>query len=150
MKKSLLLISSIVMGAAMTGCTTNNADITAVAAQSANEVVNLQSVTGSVFYRERIALPDTAVVSVTLEDISLADKAAEVIATDSFITGGKQVPFEFKLDYDASKIVPNHRYNVRAKIAVDGKLRFTTDTITPVITDQDKTQSVQLKMIGVR
>lgn len=150
MKESLLLISSIVMGVAMTGCTTNNADTTAVAAQSANEVVNLQSVTGSVFYRERIALPDTAVVSVTLEDISLADKAAEVIATDSFITDGKQVPFEFKLDYDASKIVPNHRYNVRAKIAVDGKLRFTTDTITPVITDQDKTQSVQLKMIGVR
>ena len=150
MKKSLLLISSIAMGAVMTGCTTNNADTSAVATQSTNEVVNLQSVTGSVFYRERIALPDTAVVSVTLEDISLADKAADVIATDSFITGGKQVPFEFKLDYDTSKIVPNHRYNVRAKIAVDGKLRFITDTITPVITDENKTQSVQLKMIGVR
>ncbi|MFH0265461.1 YbaY family lipoprotein [Vibrio rumoiensis] len=150
MKKSLLLISSIVMGAAMTGCTTNNADTSAVAMQSTNEAVNLQSITGSVLYRERIALPDTAVVSVTLEDVSLADKAAEVIATDSFVTGGKQVPFEFKLDYDASKIVPNHRYNVRAKIAVDGKLRFTTDTFTPVITDANKTQKVQLMMIGVR
>ncbi|MFH0256995.1 YbaY family lipoprotein [Vibrio rumoiensis] len=150
MKKSLLLISSIVMGAAMTGCTTNNADTSAVAMQSTNEAVNLQSITGSVLYRERIALPDTAVVSVTLEDVSLADKAAEVIATDSFVTGGKQVPFEFKLDYDASKIVPNHRYNIRAKIAVDGKLRFTTDTFTPVITDANKTQKVQLMMIGVR
>ncbi|WP_417883931.1 YbaY family lipoprotein [Vibrio rumoiensis] len=150
MKKSLLLISSIVMGAAMTGCTTNNADTSAVAMQSTNEAVNLQSITGSVLYRERIALPDTAVISVTLEDVSLADKAAEVIATDSFVTGGKQVPFEFKLDYDASKIVPNHRYNVRAKIAVDGKLRFTTDTFTPVITDANKTQKVQLMMIGVR
>ena len=150
MKKSLLLISSIVMGAAMTGCTTNNADTSAVAMQSTNEAVNLQSITGSVLYRERIALPDTAVVSVTLEDVSLADKAAEVIATDSFVTGGKQVPFEFKLDYDASKIVPNHRYNVRAKIAVDGKLHFTTDTFTPVITDANKTQKVQLMMIGVR
>lgn len=149
MKKSLLLISSIIMGVAMTGCTTN-ADNTSSASQSSSEAVGLASVTGSVFYRERIALPDNAVVTVTLEDISLADKAAEIIATDSFVTDGKQVPFEFKLDYDVNKIVPNHRYNVRAKIAVDGKLRFTTDTITHVITDENKTQAVQLRMIGVR
>lgn len=133
----------------MTGCTTNK-DNTSPASQSSSEAVSLASVTGSVFYRERIALPDDAVVTVTLEDISLADKAAEILATDSFVTGGKQVPFEFKLDYDANKIVPNHRYNVRAKIAVDGKLRFTTDTITHVITDENKTQAVQLRVIGVR
>ncbi len=110
----------------------------------------MASVTGTIAYRERIALPETAVVSVTLEDISLADKAADVIATDSFVTGGKQVPFEFKLDYDANKIMPNHRYNVRAKITVNGKLRFTSDTITPVITDENKTQAVQIMMVGVR
>ncbi|MCF7354746.1 YbaY family lipoprotein [Vibrio sp. CK2-1] len=149
MKKSLLLVSSIIMGVAMTGCTTNT-DNTSPESQSSSEAVSLASVTGSVFYRERIALPDNAVVTVTLEDISLADKAAEILATDSFVTSGKQVPFEFKLDYDANKIVPNHRYNVRAKIAVDGKLRFTTDTVTPVITDENKTQAVQLRMIGVR
>lgn len=148
MKKSLLLISSIIMGVAMTGCTTTHN--TSSASQSSSEAASLASVTGSVFYRERIALPDDAVVTVTLEDISLADKAAEILATDSFVTGGKQVPFEFKLDYDANKIVPNHRYNVRAKIAVDGKLRFTTDTITHVITDENKTQAVQLRLIGVR
>ncbi|WP_027696194.1 YbaY family lipoprotein [Vibrio litoralis] len=148
MKKSLLLISSIIMGVAMTGCTTTHN--TSSASQSSSEAASLASVTGSVFYRERIALPDDAVVTVTLEDISLADKAAEILATDSFVTGGKQVPFEFKLDYDANKIVPNHRYNVRAKIAVDGKLRFTTDTITHVITDENKTQAVQLRVIGVR
>lgn len=149
MKKSLLLISSIVLGAAMTACTTTDTNTQPIS-HNASEPVNLESVTGNILYRERIALPDTAVVSVTLEDVSIADKAAEVIATDSFITGGKQVPFQFKLDYDASKIVPNHRYNVRAKIAVDGKLRFTTDTIIPVITDKDTTQNVNLTLIGVK
>ncbi|MGV3001436.1 YbaY family lipoprotein [Vibrio sp.] len=149
MKKSLLLISSIIMGVAMTGCTTNT-DKTSPVSQSSSEAVSLASVTGSVFYLERIALPDNAVVTVTLEDVSLADKAAEILATDSFVTGGKQMPFKFKLDYDTNKIVPNHRYNVRAKIELDGKLRFATDTVTPVITDENKTQMVQLRVIGSR
>ncbi|WP_105903465.1 YbaY family lipoprotein [Vibrio gangliei] len=149
MKKSLLLISSIIAVSAITGCTTNQTE-TAMSATTTTEAAQMASVTGTIAYRERIALPETAVVSVTLEDISLADKAADVIATDSFVTGGKQVPFEFKLDYDANKIMPNHRYNVRAKITVNGKLRFTSDTITPVITDENKTQAVQIMMVGVR
>lgn len=149
MKKSLLFISSVVLSVAMIGCTTTETEAT-MSSTTTTEAVNMQSISGSVAYRQRIALPDHAVVSVTLEDISLADKAADVIATDSFVTGGKQVPFSFKLDYDANKILPKHTYNVRAKITVDGKLRFITDTITPVITDQAETQTVHLMMIGVK
>lgn len=149
MKKSLLLVSSIIVGVAITGCTTNKTE-TAMSSHMTTEEAQMQSISGTVAYRERIALPETAVVTVTLEDVSLADKAADVIATDSFVTGGKQVPFAFKLDYDANKIIPNHRYNVRAKIVVDGKLRFTSDTFTGVITDDNNTQNVQIMMIGVR
>ncbi|HBV77542.1 MULTISPECIES: YbaY family lipoprotein [Vibrio] len=153
MKKSLLLFSSIILGASMSGCITTQANDTKMAStetEQAGKPVMLESVSGTLAYRERIALPEDAVISVTLEDVSIADKAADIIATDSFVAGGKQVPFAFKLDYDANKIIPNHTYAVRAKIAVNGKLRFITDTRETVITDKDKTQSVKLMLIGVK
>ncbi|TKG01191.1 YbaY family lipoprotein, partial [Vibrio lentus] len=52
--------------------------------------------------------------------------------------------------YDNNKIQPNHRYNMRATIHVDGKLRFTTDTIKSVITDVENTQQADLRLVGVR
>ncbi|OEF25664.1 YbaY family lipoprotein [Vibrio rumoiensis] len=153
MKKSLLLVSSIILGVSMSGCTTtqaNDSQTTVEEVAQASQSVVLESISGTIAYRERMALPDDAVISVTLEDVSIADKAADIIATDSFITGGKQVPFAFKLDYNANQIIPNHTYAIRAKIAVNGKLRFITDTREAVITDANKTQSVSLMLVGVK
>ncbi len=62
----------------------------------------------------------------------------------------KQVPFAFELSYDNNKIKANHRYNMRATIHVDGKLRFTTDAIKSVITDVENTQQADLRLVGVR
>lgn len=91
-------------------------------------------VTGSVTYRERIALPPTAVVTVRLVDVSLAD-APSVLVTEQVIrTEGRQVPFEFALAYDASRILPSHSYAVQARIEDGGKLLFISDTMNPVIT----------------
>jgi putative lipoprotein len=89
-------------------------------------------VTGSVIYRERIMLPPSATVTVTLADTSLMDAPAKVIETQ-VLTGGSP-PYKFTLNFDPAKIVENHTYTVSARIEVDGKLRFITDTHTPVIT----------------
>lgn len=103
-------------------------------------------VTGSVLYRERIMLPPTATVTVTLADTSLMDAPAKVIDTQ-VITGGSP-PYKFALSYDPAKIVPNHTYSVSARIEVDGKLRFITDTHTPVITRGAPTH-VEMIAVGV-
>lgn len=115
-----------------------------------DQAEEMASITGSVAYRERIALPDNAVVIVTLQDISLADAPAKVIAKHRFETDGAQVPFDFDLAYDSAKIEARHRYSVSARIEVDGKLRFITDTSYPVVTDEAKTDNVNLRLIGVR
>jgi putative lipoprotein len=103
-------------------------------------------VTGSVLYRERIMLPPTATVTVTLADTSLMDAPAQVIDTQ-VITGGSP-PYKFALSYDPAKIVPKHTYSVSARIEVDGKLRFITDTHTPVITSGAPTH-VEMIAVGV-
>ncbi|MEZ8229732.1 YbaY family lipoprotein [Vibrio splendidus] len=146
MKKALILITSLVSFGLLVGCQATSET------NASQEVVaeNNQVISGTVSYRERIALPENAVVTVTLEDISLADAPSTVIATQEFTTDGKQVPFAFELSYDNNKIKANHRYNMRATIHVDGKLRFTTDTIKSVITDVENTQQADLRLVGVR
>ncbi|TKG01549.1 YbaY family lipoprotein, partial [Vibrio lentus] len=108
MKKALILITSLVSFGLLVGCQATSETNTS------QEVVaeNAQVISGTVSYRERIALPENAVVTVTLEDISLADAPSTVIATQEFTTDGKQVPFAFELSYDNNKIQPNHRYNM--------------------------------------
>ena len=137
---------SLVSFGMLVGCQTTSET------NASQEVVaeNTQVISGTVSYRERMALPENALVTVTLEDISLADAPSTVIATQEFTTDGKQVPFAFELSYDDNKIQPNHRYNMHATIHVDGKLRFTTDTIKSVITDVENTQHADLRLVGVR
>ena len=93
-------------------------------------------ITGTLAYRERIALPSDAVIDIQLQDISLADTSAQVISEAMFSTEGKQVPFPFVLTYDPAKIVASHRYSVRATIrSSDGMLMFATTQAYPVITN---------------
>jgi uncharacterized lipoprotein YbaY/heat shock protein HslJ len=91
------------------------------------------TVTGSVSYRERMALPPNAVLEVQLQDVSLADAPARVIATQRIENPG-QVPIAFSLAYDPTAIDPVNRYALQARIEVDDRLWFINDTHTPVLT----------------
>jgi putative lipoprotein len=92
-----------------------------------------QSVQGTAMYRERMALPPAAVFEATLEDVSRADAPAETIGRTRVASPGNP-PIAFTIAYDPARILPDHRYAVRARILVDDKILFTTDTATPVIT----------------
>ena len=105
-------------------------------------------VTGTITYRERIALPKNAIVNVQLQDVSLQDVAATVIAETTITTPG-QVPIPFEISYDQSGIVPQNTYAIRATITVDGVLWFTNTTAYPVIT-QGNPSHVDMVLTFVR
>jgi putative lipoprotein len=92
------------------------------------------SVTGTVTYLQRMALPPEAEVYVVLEDVSLQDAPAGVIAETTVPTKGKQVPIPFTLKYNPRTIEESHSYVVRAEIRVDGKPRFISGQSYPVLT----------------
>jgi len=96
-------------------------------------------VTGSVTYRERIALPPGATVTVRLQDVSRADAPAEVLA-EQVIVPTTQVPIPFALTYDPARIDPRHRYSVGARIEVDGRLWVVSDTHNGVLTQGGPTE----------
>jgi putative lipoprotein len=94
------------------------------------------SVTGSITYRERIALPPTAQVEITLADVSLMDAPSKTIAQQSFTADGRQVPFAFSLTVDQRQLDPRHSYAVSARITdASGRLMFITDTRNSVTFD---------------
>lgn len=107
------------------------------------------SLDGEVFYLQRIALPPTAVLSVSLQDITLADAPAKVIDEQRGPIKG-QVPLPFHLSYDPQKIEPNHRYSINARIEVDGKLLFITTENHAVRLDGTDPQPVKVRVDAAR
>jgi putative lipoprotein len=83
-----------------------------------------ETVSGTVTYRERIALPPDSVVRVTLESVG---SPMEVLAERTIETQGQQVPIPFSLTYDASSLREDTSYVIRAQILVDKQLRFAGD-----------------------
>ncbi len=107
-----------------------------------------QTIQGTATYRERMALPVGAVFEAMLEDVSRADAPAETIARQKVESPGNP-PIAFTIPYDPAKILPNHQYVVRARILVDDKLLFTTDTATAVITrGSPTTVSLMMRRVG--
>jgi len=109
------------------------------------------TVTGTVTYRERIALTPKAVVTVRIEDVSRADAPATVIGEQVIKTEGKQVPLPFAVAYQASDIVENHRYSMQVRIEDgNGRLIYISDTLIPVITMGSPTSGIEIVVVPVR
>ncbi len=108
------------------------------------------AVTGEVTYRERIALPDDAVVTVQIQDISLMDVAAEIMGKQVIETDGDQVPIPYEVEYNKDDIVDNHTYSVSARITDGGgKLLFISDTANLVISNGNPTSDVLIVTVQV-
>lgn len=92
------------------------------------------TVSGSVAYLQRVAMPPEAMLTVRVEDVSRADVSATVLAETRESFGTRQVPIAFSLKVPSKAIDPRLSYAVRATITVGGELRFTTTRNYAVLT----------------
>lgn len=88
-------------------------------------------ISGSVLYRQRIALVPGAVVTVRLSDVSVADAPATTIA-EQVITPEHQVPIPYSLSVDPADLDERRTFSLSARITVDDRLVWTSDTHVPV------------------
>lgn len=108
---------------------------------------SLVTLSGTALYRERIALPADAHLTVRISDVSLMDVAAPVITETVIATEGRQVPLAFSLDYDPAHIDPRGRYAVSARITDGaGRLIWITDTHVSL---PPQGQTVELLLVRV-
>jgi putative lipoprotein len=92
----------------------------------------LNTLDGTITYRQRVALSPDAIVKVWLQDVSKMDAVAEVLDEVEIRNPG-QVPIAFRVRYDPDRIVEKHRYTLLVKIYEGDRTRFLNATSYPVI-----------------
>ena len=122
----IVLIASVVCGGEPGS---SNATVEVASGRNPNA-----SVSGSVTYRERLALSSGANLVVELRDVSYADAPSTLTARQT-ITDPGQVPIEFEVEYNRDDIDSRNTYSISADIIEsDVRLAFTNDTAYEVIT----------------
>jgi putative lipoprotein len=120
-------------GAALTlEAPTGRLELTRVAAPP-DDTLTRRVVSGTVTYRERIAPPAGSILTVRIVDVTLADVPAPVIAEDRYDLTA--VPAAFELSVDPDAVDDQRRYAIRAEIHDGERLRWTTETVYPVLTE---------------
>ena len=94
--------------------------------------VGIRTVTGTVLFRERIALPPGAVVTVRVNDVSRADAPAFVLAATAIPVEG-QVPVPFSLSIDAADVADTASISVWARLRSEVGT-WQSDAAYPVLT----------------
>ncbi|MBB4222303.1 MULTISPECIES: YbaY family lipoprotein [Variovorax] len=139
-RTSLLMFSAIAGASLLSACAVPSSPAAGGTAQL--------RVTGTVTYRERIALDPAADIVVQLLDVSLMDAPSKVLAEQRIKANGRQVPFAYELKVDAARIEPRMRYAVSARITRGDQLLFINDTQYPVLTQGGAT-SADLVLVRV-
>jgi len=102
------------------------------------------SVAGTATYRERIALPDNAALTVRLLDITDAG-APPVSVGETIVSPAGQVPVAFAFTVAGNLAAADHRYALHASVAVDGKVLFASAEPAPY--DLSAAAPVELLMV---
>lgn len=105
------------------------------------------TVSGEVYYRQRIALPPTAELYLAVEDVSRMDVAAVIMAESRIVPAG-QVPIPFELRVDAAQVDPRYTYAIRARIEDRGRLLWINTVHIPVRLDGSDELRVRVDQVG--
>ncbi|MBB5701366.1 putative lipoprotein [Ochrobactrum daejeonense] len=107
-----------------------------------------KTISGMVMYRERIALPPEASLTVQLSDVSLADAPSRVVG-ETRIESVQGSPIPFAINFDTGQIEPDHTYALQARISAGDTLWFVNDerlTIDP----QNPGAPAEIRVVMVR
>jgi len=97
-----------------------------------------REVTGTVSYRERIALTPEAVLRV-----EVVEAGSEAVVAEQTYPNPGQVPLRFSVSVPGERIRPEATYLLRARIT-DGARSFSAAQATPVLTQGATSQDVQV------
>jgi len=137
--KLVPMLSGIAIAVALSACAVKSAQVPVPAADPngintlSQQSIQQPNVSGTIWIKQKVALPPDAVLTVTLSDASLADAPSKVLAQRAVRTEGKQAPFSFVLPYNPSDVQPNARILLSAAVTINDKLVFITDTVQEAV-----------------
>ncbi len=142
--KTLSIAAAFVIGVGVLGgaalFVTTSMPTTSIAAE--------KTISGAVLYRERIALPPEANLTVQLTDVSLADASSRTLG-ETRIESVQRSPIPFAISFDTNEIKPGHSYALQARISAGDTLWFVNDeryTVNP----ENPGTPLEIKVVMVR
>ncbi|HSD83244.1 MAG TPA: YbaY family lipoprotein, partial [Anaerolineae bacterium] len=101
-------------------------------------------ITGQISAAVPLTLTSNMVVTVQLQDTSLADAPATTIGQIDLAGAGQALPIDFSIEYNATTIVPTHTYAIHAQIFVSSELKYASTQAYPVITQGNPTSGLDV------
>ncbi|RTR34413.1 YbaY family lipoprotein [Shewanella atlantica] len=123
-------VGALVVGA-LAGCATPNAGV---------------EIQGEIWFKERIALPQEAVLTVELKDVSLMDAPAIILAQFERSDVSTPAPFQFLIHRD--QFESGHTYAIGAKITLNDKLLFINTQAYNIDLGSSEPMSVLVQKVG--
>ena len=125
MKYTLTLMVSAIALLALAGCKKEVASNNPPQVQSSNFTV-----TAELMYREKMLAPNGSTLTATVQDVSIADKAAEVLSEEIIGLGDDvQLPLSVTLEVPKKKLNPRHIYSLHARLEdANGQLMWISTT----------------------
>src|SRR5262245_30451671 len=115
----------------------------------AEEKPEKAKLTGTVECKDRGEFTPETVARITIEDVSVADAPAKVIA-ETTVKDLKAFPIPFVIEYDPAAIKPRARYALRVRIETGKRLDFINDTSIPVLSNSAPAKDVKAPVIKVK
>ena len=115
-------------------------------APAPDKAPSVKTLSGTLTYRQRIAIPPQTEAIVRLLDVSRADAPATLIAEQRFRTDGRQMPLPFALTYDPARIDSRMSYAVSGELRVGERVLFLNTTRHSVLTRGAPVDNVELRL----
>ncbi len=142
MTRSMKLIIGLLAAVTLIACASSQPVPEPTVNPPAPQAQSAMEVTGSVSYRERIALSPEAVLQVEVVEAGAQAGTESIVAQQTYPNPG-QVPLRFSVTVPGERFRPEGTYLLRARIT-DGTRSFTAAQATPVLTQGNPSQDVQV------
>ena len=142
MTRPMKLITGLLVAVTLTACASTQPVPEPTVNPPAEQTQAAVEVTGSVFYRERIALSPEAVLQVEVVEAGAQAGTESIVAQQTYPNPG-QVPLRFSVTVPGERFRSEGTYLLRARIT-DGTRSFTAAQGIPVLTQGNPSQDVQV------
>ncbi|WP_251358743.1 META domain-containing protein [Kangiella sp. TOML190] len=115
----------------------NGENMSNSSSQTGIDKVAQHQVSGELLYRERMMAPAGSKLIIRVEDVSIADKASELISSKEIVLGQTQLPYKLDFSFAQNLLESGRSYSLRAVIrSSDGDLLWTSTTHNPINVEQ--------------
>jgi len=142
--KTKHVLGGLLISLAVTSCASHSGAPVPVANDPTTQAVAPFSLSGSVFVRQRMAIPANAALTVTLSDVSGGPGNTKVLAQRVQTLAGKQSPFSYVLPLQGVQLDSKSPALLTAAITLNGKVIFASESFQPITTVASQKKDINL------